>query len=54
MHRSTLFRCLYASLSKPGGRQAKSASPQTMADLVGRLRDDRTDASAPKVGADGT
>ncbi|AJP00217.1 hypothetical protein TU94_00225 [Streptomyces cyaneogriseus subsp. noncyanogenus] len=46
---------LLVCLAVAAGRTAaESASPQTMADLVGRLRDDRTDAPAPQMGADGT
>lgn len=32
----------------------ESASPQAVPDLVGRLQDDRADAPAPQVAADGT
>jgi hypothetical protein len=53
MHRSTVLRCLYASLLKPGGRAPASAAPsQAVADLVRRLRDDRADLSAAQVTAD--
>jgi hypothetical protein len=45
---------LLVCLAVEAGRTAtKSALPQAVADLVGRLRDDRTDAPAPQVGADG-
>lgn len=33
---------------------AESDTPQAVADLVERLRDDRTDAPAPQMAADGT
>ncbi len=34
---------------KAGRTAASAASPQAVADLVGRLRDDRADASAPQM-----
>lgn len=45
---------LLVCLAVEAGRTAAElASPQAMADLVGRLRGDRTDAPSPQVGADG-
>jgi hypothetical protein len=35
-----------------GWTATEATSPQAVADLVGRLRADRTDAPAPQVGAD--
>lgn len=46
---------LLVCLAVEAGRAAtESASSQAVADLVGRLWDDRTDAPAPQVAADGT
>ncbi|GAA2600316.1 hypothetical protein GCM10009863_12070 [Streptomyces axinellae] len=46
-----LFVCLVVE----AGRTATgSPSPQAVANLVGRLRDDRTDAPTPQVSADAT
>lgn len=45
---------LLVGLAVEAGRTAtESASPQAVADLVGRLRDDRADAPAPQVAANG-
>jgi hypothetical protein len=45
---------LLVDLAVEAGRTAtESASPQAVADLVGRLRDDRTDTPAPQVATDG-
>lgn len=45
---------LLVGLAVEAGRTAtEPASPQAVADLVGRLRDDRTDTPAPQVAADG-
>jgi hypothetical protein len=45
---------LLVDLAVEAGRTAtEPASPQAVADLVGRLRDDRTDTPAPQVAADG-
>lgn len=48
MHRLTVFRCLYASRTA-----SESASPQAVANLVGRLWNDSADAPTPQVGTDG-
>ncbi len=46
---------LLVCLAVEAGRTATESTPtQAVADLVGRLRDDRTDAPAPQVAADGT
>ncbi len=46
---------LLVRLAVEAGRAATEApSPQAVANLVGRLWDDRTDAPAPQVAADGT
>jgi hypothetical protein len=45
---------LLVDLAVEAGRTAtEPASPQAVADVVGRLRDDRTDTPAPQVAADG-
>jgi hypothetical protein len=46
---------LFVCLAVEAGRAAtESASPQAVANLVGRLWDDRTDAPTPQVVADAT
>lgn len=52
MHRSTVLRCLYASVSKTGRTTADPASPETVPDLVRGLRNDGLNASAAKMPAD--
>jgi hypothetical protein len=52
MHRSTASRFLCVSTSKPERAASGAASPQTVTDLVGGLRDDSPDASTPKVSMD--
>lgn len=52
MHRSTALRSLYVLGVEAGRAASGAASPQTVTDLIGGLRDDRTDATPTEVPAD--
>ncbi len=53
MHRSSGVPLLAGLAIEAGRTSAEPASPQAVADLVGRLWDDRADAPASQMAADG-